>query len=932
MSSAVVCRAVEEAAVAAFLASARETPSALVIEGEAGIGKTTLWLTAASEAREQGFRVLSARAGQVESVLAFAALADLLRDIDLDTLAALPGLQRLALDRVLLRAGSDGPATDQRVVGAGFLSVLDRLVAESPLLIAVDDAQWLDTSSQTALAYAVRRVTGPVGVLLTERCGPETVTRASWIQLSRPDTIERIRLLPLTLGGLHRIIAQRLGRSFPRPTMIRIAEISGGNPFYALEIARAIDDLSPTILPLLPTSLTDLTRVRLGRLSEEVRRMLLTAASATTPTVDLLARATDATTERVVELLEDAEAAGIVNIDGNRVLLSHPLLASEIYSAASPAQRRSVHRVLASVESEPELQARHLALATTTYDENTLKALDAAAEAARARGAPAAAAELVDLAIRLGGDTPVRRIRSASHHFQAGETVQAEIVLAPGTEVLEPGVLRALALILTAGIRFYENRRAETGVLLRQACDDASDNPPVLIQALLMRAFTEHGNYRFDDALHCARRAVTLADQLGVPALQSQALAAWVHVSFQNGRGFDSKSLQRALELHGDAMDIPILYRPSAVNALLLAQTGQLEAARSQLLTARHRCIEWGAESDMMAIAGYTALIDVWGGRFADAAEAAHETVERAEQLGGGNIMLIPLSVRAVVSAYLGLEDDARDDVHAALEVAQRAGAARMTEWPIGTLVFVEVSRGAYHEATSTFQRLGLRPAGMPSVELMEAWHIPDAVEAMVAVGELDGAEPWIEALESNGLRLERAWMLAVGARCRSMWLAARGDVDAAVRVVHQAMTEHDRLQMPFERARTQLLVGQLQRRQRQKESAATTLTEALRAFEEMGTPLWAARARAELARTKVSPAQHLGTLTPSQRRVAELVASGMTNRDVAAALFISPKTVEHNLSGIYRKLGIRSRAELGRRMDQLAGREIPDSSEDGKR
>jgi DNA-binding CsgD family transcriptional regulator len=157
------------------------------------------------------------------------------------------------------------------------------------------------------------------------------------------------------------------------------------------------------------------------------------------------------------------------------------------------------------------------------------------------------------------------------------------------------------------------------------------------------------------------------------------------------------------------------------------------------------------------------------------------------------------------------------------------------------------------------------------------------------------------------------------------MWLAARGDVVAAEHVAHQAMTGHQRLPMPFERARTQLLLGQLQRRQRRKEAAAATLREALRAFEGMGTPLWAERARAELTRTKVSPARDPG-LTPTERRVAELAASGMTNRDVAAALFISPKTVEHNLARVYRKLGIHSRAELGQRIRQLNVRETPDS------
>ena len=184
----------------------------------------------------------------------------------------------------------------------------------------------------------------------------------------------------------------------------------------------------------------------------------------------------------------------------------------------------------------------------------------------------------------------------------------------------------------------------------------------------------------------------------------------------------------------------------------------------------------------------------------------------------------------------------------------------------------------------------------------------------MVALGQLADAEPMVSALERDGRRLDRPWMLAIGCRCRGIMLAAQGDVPAAERAVRQAIAEHSRLPMPFERARTLLLLGQLQRRQRQKQAAADTFGEALRMFSELGTPLWSVRVRSEMARTKVNPSRDL-ELTPSERRVAELAAAGLTNRDVAAKLFVSAKTVEANLTQIYRKLGIRTRAELGRVM-----------------
>jgi DNA-binding CsgD family transcriptional regulator len=195
---------------------------------------------------------------------------------------------------------------------------------------------------------------------------------------------------------------------------------------------------------------------------------------------------------------------------------------------------------------------------------------------------------------------------------------------------------------------------------------------------------------------------------------------------------------------------------------------------------------------------------------------------------------------------------------------------------------------------------------------------LPDAVEALTALGRADEAEPLVDALERNGRRSNRAWMLAVGARCRAMVQAARGDVEAALLSAQHALTEHDRLPMPFERARTQLLLSQLTRRERSE--STSVLRDALAIFERLGTELWANRARAELAgrRTK-APARQKDALTATELQVAELAASGMTNRDVAAKLFISSKTVEATLARVYRKLDIGSRAELGEGLGKTA-------------
>ena len=909
--AAVVDRPLESRTVSEFLRSAAQQPSGLVIDGEPGIGKTTLWLSAVDKAIKSGYRVFSARVGQAESVLAYATVADLLHDVDATVLAGLPEVQRVAVDRVLLRASSEDHSTDQRVVAAAFASVFDRLATDSPILIAIDDLQWLDRSSKDVVAFAARRFRGRVGLLITERSDAAGGSAVTWLHLSRPDGIDRVRVTPLSLGGLHMLVSSRLGRSFPRPTMARIAEISGGNPFYALELARAIDIGSSTEQSWLPASLAELMRMRIGRLDPEAKDLLLAAASVVNPTVELLGEVTGAP----VELLSEAEAKGIIGIDGNFVRFAHPLLAQSVYADASPAQRRAMHRSLADVVTMPELKARHMALASARANPDTLKALDAAAAAARARGAPSAAAELIDLAIGLGGDTPARRIRAAAHHLAAGNTERAHTVLEPTIARLPAGAMRATALNLLAAMRIHDNSFVHAADLLKRALIDAEGAEALQVHILLMLSFAQLNAGEFDESLQNAEQAAAQVDELDVPALTSQVLAVRAMVRCMCGLGVDEPSLQRALELEDPNQDAPIAFRASANNALMLAYAGRLDEAHARMLAVRQHCIERGAETDMMFVSVFSTLIYIWRGDFTTAALVAEETAERAQQLGGEHMRVIAMTLQAVVAAYTGRVDDARDAGRAALDIAQRCGSPRLADWSCISLGFLDVSLGKHGDALSTLQPLVSRFEAVPGTEIITSAYIPDAVEAMLATNRHADADPLITALEKNGDRLDRPWMLAVGARCRSMWLAAQGDVEAAVRKAREAMAEHDRLPMPFERARTQLLLGRLQRRQRQKEVARATLREAVQAFETMGTPLWADRARAELARAEVVPTHDLA-LTPSERRVAELAAAGKTNRDVAAALFISPKTVEANLARIYRKLGIKTRAELGSRID----------------
>lgn len=908
-------RSTEARTVTRFLASASAMPSALLIEGEPGIGKTTLWLSAVEQAHDRGFRVLSARAAAAESVLAYTALADLFDCVDAAAWSDLPAPQRLAVDQVLLRA-DHGTSTDQRAVAAAFLSVIERLADDGPVLLAIDDLQWLDVSTMHVVGFAARRLSGPVGFVGSVRTEVGAGASADWLQMPRPDAVSRILLHPMGVHDLHTAVSARLRKSFSRPTIGRIHQVSGGNPFYAIELARTIDERVPGVDTSLPRTLAEVVRARIGNLDPDVHDALLAASCMSAPTVELVSHATISDDDRVVALLELAESSGVIAIDGNRIHFAHPLLARGVYTEAAPTQRRTMHRRLAEIVEEPELRARHLALAATRGDDLTLRALDKAAESARLRGAPAAAAELIDLAIGLGGATTHRQLQSATHHFDAGNRARAAAMLETAIEQLPPGDMRAEALSRLAVVRLYSDGFFEVVRLLEQALAEIEGNRTLSVGMLIMLAYAQINANQPEASLRTAEQAVADAEHVNVPHLLGVALGMKVTLRFLTGHGLDEDMLARALELEDPRVAFtPLVFRPSVQHALLLDWSGQLEQAYAEEQQIRRRCLDNGEEGEYIFVAFQIVLNAIWRGSFAEADLVAEDAMEQARQLGGELPMFIAHTLRAQLAAYAGQEALARSAVSTALEIANRIGTFRLADRAATALTFLELSLGNHEAAIAAAEPMLSRfGPNSQATEIINAAFLPEAIEALVQLGRLSEAEPLVKALEGNGRRLDRPWMLAVGARGRAMLLAALGDLDGAIEAAQQAMAAHDRLPMPFERARTLLLLGQLQRRQRKKESASANLQEAFDIFEQLRVPLWVERARAELVRANVGLGQ-TGELTPSEQRVAELAASGMKNRDVATALFISPKTVEANLARIYRKLGIKSRAELGRHM-----------------
>jgi DNA-binding NarL/FixJ family response regulator len=420
------------------------------------------------------------------------------------------------------------------------------------------------------------------------------------------------------------------------------------------------------------------------------------------------------------------------------------------------------------------------------------------------------------------------------------------------------------------------------------------------------------------DSMDRVDEAVAHAERSAQAHLLSQTLSLRVVMKFMCGLGVDRTDLQRAIDSDDGSGSGPVAFQMSVQRALLMLWTGELDTARDDLRAIELRRVENGEEGESIFISYHRAMLEIWRGDLTEADRIVTDMMGRATHLDGELDLFAALSIRSALSAYAGRAQEARRDAQAAEEASRRTEARELGVWLLSGRGFLEVSLGNYDAALSLLQPAVDALFEDPDyTEIIVASFVADAMEAMSQLERFDDADKLVELMERNGRRLDRPWMLVVALRGRAMLLAATGELEAASAAAKQAMVEHDRLAMPFERARTQLLLGQVQRRLRERGSAVATLNEALQTFEALNTPLWADRARRELARVKVVPRQ--GLLTTAEQRVAELAAQGMTKAAIAAALFVSPKTVDTHLVRIYRKLDIHSRVELARWVSQFA-------------
>lgn len=331
--------------VTGFLDGLVDGPATLVFEGEAGIGKTTLWTATLDQARRRGLRVLSCRAAATEVQLGLTGLADLLHGIEDGIVASLPIVQQRALAAALLADDGSGGEPDGRALAAGFLSVVATLAEDGPVIVAIDDLQWLDVSSYQVVAYAARRWAGPVGLVASQRVPGEGAVRD--VATRDPERVSRLRVTPLTLAAVHELLVERTGRSLTRPPLVRLNSVAHGNPFYALELARTVGPTSGHGEMSLPESLAELISARIGRLGPDAREVLVVASALPVATVDLVRTATGRA--EVVDLLGPAEEDGLITIAGGVIDFAHPLLARGVYEGAPRWQRRALHRRLSEL-------------------------------------------------------------------------------------------------------------------------------------------------------------------------------------------------------------------------------------------------------------------------------------------------------------------------------------------------------------------------------------------------------------------------------------------------------------------------------------------------------------------------------------------------------------------------------------------------------
>jgi DNA-binding CsgD family transcriptional regulator len=901
----IVGRDPELAVLHAFVQSAGA--GALVLSGGPGIGKTTLWEAGIDLARKSRLRVLSARPSGAEARRSYAALIDLLEGVDRETLAGLPSPQLHALEVALLRVEPRGEPLQPHAAAVGFSNGLRALAVRDPLLIAIDDVQWLDTASADALEFAARRLREEaVGFLLAKRSDSVSTLE----RVLEPRAPRRLEVGPLSLGATRRLLSERLELILPRRLLRRVFESAQGNPLMALELGRSLAQRGPPStgeeIPLSDV-VEDLLGTRVERLASPLRELLLAVALSGNP------RATELAAIVAPGALDEAVDAGLVLVEGGRVRPSHPLLAAAAIRHSRSRERRELHVALGHAVAGEELRARHLALATEQPDAALAAVVAAAAAGASARGARQEAVELAEHALRLtphGTAERTERVLALAQYLEvAGEPQRVTSLLVPELDALPPGAPRVRAqLLLSEGggvVSIHDHRRHYELALAE------SGNDPVLRAQVLAKMAIHTAAAcieRIADAEAWALQALPPASRAG-PEIERLALNALAWARSLRGQPIDD--VCERFRAASDAAAY-LAASPERVAAQRLVWRGEVIRARAALEDLLAVADERGEPASYALQRLHACELELRAGEWDAASRLLDEWDESADQ----ELLVFPMyeRCRALLAAGRGLPDEAERWAARAIERAEatvrwdllealraRGVAALLAHAP-------ERAVGSLRTVWEHTEREGVDEPGVFPVA-------PDLVEALVQLGELDEAHVLTYRLVELAEQQEHPWARATAKRCGALVRLASPTYDeAAAAALEEAADDYGLLGLRFDRARSLLSVGRVQRRFRKWGAARRVLEQAAAGFDEIGSVGWAQETRSELGRVGARRPQRAGDLTPAERRVVELAAAGLANKEIARTLFVGVHTVEVHLSHAYAKLGVRSRAQLAAR------------------
>ncbi len=923
------------------LAQARSGTSAtLALAGEPGIGKTALLDYAAGQAT--GMRLLRARGIESEAQIPFASLLELLRPT-LPMLGRIPGPQAAAMESALaLRPGS---GHERFAVGAATLSLLAAYAEDAPVAVVIDDAHWLDGSSAQALLFAFRRlVADPIAVLIAVRDG-------------EPSLLDGADLPTLRLGGLTSDEAAMLVLGLAPEAAARLYGATAGNPLALLEPASDAPDLplAPEGAPVpVPATIAGAFLRRASTLSDTTRQALVLAATSGSSDLTTLGRAA-ARLGVDLSALADAEAAGLVTLDSGRVEFRHPLARSAIYADAPAGQRRDTHRALAGALPDRDVDRRawHLAAAATGPDGTASAALEQAGARSRDRSAYATAAAAYERAGRLAADhgRRGRLLRDAAEAgWLAGLADRAVALLDEARAVTNDPVMLVEIDALAGHIATRRGPVMRGHAILTAAAERADPERAVPMLAEAASACFYAGNPA--EMLAVAERARVAL--LGGASVRTRFMAA-VAVGMARILGGDAaagaESVREATglaasspQVREDLRLIPWL----AVIPLFLREAGTERSLLEPVLrTARAHTAVGALPFILNLLARDQATTDRWA-----IAEATYsEAINLARESGQQTELAMGLAGLAWLLGRRGRESECRRCAAEALRLSAELGTRLSEVWATAALGELELGLGEAAQAAGHFEWLErlLAELGITDVDLSPA---ADLVEAYLRLGDDQEARRLAAQLMATAQAKGQPWSRARALRCQGMLTGTdRGgradggradggradDPGGFAGAFEQALAQHALTPDSFETARTRLAYGERLRRARHRVRAREQLRAAAEVFERLDAQPWAGRARAELAATgETRRARDLSTLdelTPQELQIAVLLTGGRTTREAAAALFLSPKTVEYHLRHVYQKLGLHSREELARVLvaqgsHAAAGSQAPGKSE----